>query len=137
MDRKKTIIKTAIKRDEKATGSIKAYIDLSREQLEQTTQLIEHLVRTQEPVIIWGAGALTSRLLCDTNLEQANIHCIIDRNKNLHGKIFLGLSIEAPEIIKENNGLTIFIASTTYATEIKNTLEKQYGWTGKILSLLT
>ncbi len=132
--RKKIKSETAIQIDEKATVSIKAYIDLSKQKLEQTAQQIASLVNSQEPVIIWGAGTLTSRLLCDTNLGQANTKYIVDRNASLHGKILNGLSIKAPEIIKENLGLTIFIASTTYAAEIKNTLERQYGWTGKIIT---
>jgi 2-polyprenyl-3-methyl-5-hydroxy-6-metoxy-1,4-benzoquinol methylase len=135
--RKKTETQTEIKIDAKASTSIKAYIDLSKQKLQQAIQEIEILVSTQEPVIIWGAGALTSRLLCDTNLSDANIQYIVDRNKDLHGKILNGLSIEAPEIIKDKNGLTIFIASTTYATEIKKELEKQYGWTGKIVTVHT
>lgn len=127
--------KTVVQTDEKATASIEAYINLSKQKLEQVIQQIENLVNSQEPVIIWGAGALTSRLLCDTNLGQANTRCIVDRNANLHGKILNGLSIKEPGIIKENQGLTIFIASTTYAAEIKNTLKKQYGWTGKIITV--
>jgi FlaA1/EpsC-like NDP-sugar epimerase len=88
-----------------------------------------------EPVVIWGAGALTSRLLCDTRLAQVNLRAVIDRNKNLQGKSLLGVAISAPESVMQHAGATVFIASTTYAEEIKQTLLNEYGWTGRIISL--
>lgn len=134
---KKPAVKTNIQQDKDAAASIRAYVDLSQQRLQPLVERIEHLVRTQEPVVVWGAGALTSRLLCDTSLGAANILSIVDRNRNLQGKILNGVSIDAPDSIRALPGATIFIASTTYAAEIKATLAEQYGWKGNIVTLAT
>lgn len=123
--------------DSKSSHSISAYIDLSKQQLKPLAERIERLVATQAPVIIWGAGALTSRLLCDTRLGEANIHSIVDKNRNLHGKNLNGICIRAPESIRAHCDHTVFIASTTYAEEITQILKTQYAWTGDIITART
>lgn len=133
--RKTPEAKTGPLLDTEASASIMAYADLSRKKLQPLAERIVRLVETQEPVIIWGAGALTSRLLCDTRLGEANIRSIVDRNRNLQGKTLNGVCISAPESINGLPGATIFIASTTYAAEIKASLKDQFFWTGDIITL--
>lgn len=134
--RKTPGVKTKTLLDTEASASIRAYVDLSRKKLQPLVERIDRLVETQEPVIIWGAGALTSRLLCDTRLGEVNIHSIVDRNRNLQGKTLNGVYISAPESIRTFRSATIFIASTTYAAEIKASLKEQYVWTGDIITLI-
>lgn len=121
--------------DDEAADSLRRYVALSRQALRPVEELAAQLEESGEPILIWGAGSLTSRLLCDTRLGKANIRGIIDRNRNLQGKPLLGVEISAPESIVDHPGATIFIASTTYAAEIRNTLINQYGWTGRIVSI--
>lgn len=121
--------------DSEAANSLRRYVELSRQALRSVGELAKQLENTGEPLLIWGAGSLTSRLLCDTGLKNANIQGVIDRNKSLQGKQLLGLTISAPESVLEHNGVTIFIASTTYAKEIRDTLIGQYGWSGRIVSI--
>ncbi|WP_240523133.1 class I SAM-dependent methyltransferase [Pseudomonas mosselii] len=121
--------------DEVAADSLCSYVALSRQVLRPVEELAEQLEASGEPLLIWGAGSLTSRLLCDTRLGSANIVGIVDRNRNLQGKSLLGVTISAPDSVIDQQGVTVFIASTTYAAEIRNTLVEQYGWRGKIVSL--
>jgi SAM-dependent methyltransferase len=121
--------------DGESAASLRNYVNLSRQTLCPVAELAAQLEESGEPVLIWGAGSLTSRLLCDTRLGNANIRGIIDRNKNLQGKQLLGVTISAPESVMDHEGATIFIASTTYAEEIRNTLTRQHGWAGRIVSL--
>lgn len=121
--------------DGESADSLRSYVNLSRQTLRLVEELAAQLEESAEPLLIWGAGSLTSRLLCDTRLGNANIRGIIDRNKNLQGKPLLGVTISAPESVMDHEGATIFIASTTYAEEIRNTLIRQYGWAGRIVSL--
>lgn len=126
---------SAIVSDSEAASSLRAYVDLSQQGLQSVEALAAQLVASQEPLLIWGAGALTSRLLCDTALRQANICSVIDRNRGLQGKTLLNTVITAPDSIENYQGATVFIASTTYAAEIRETLLRQYSWSGRILSL--
>ena len=121
--------------DDVAAGSLLRYVELSREVLRPVETLAEQLEASGEPLLIWGAGSLTSRLLCDTRLGKANICAIVDRNKNLQGKALLGVTISGSEALAEHQGGTVFIASTTYAAEIRDTLIQQHGWQGRILTL--
>lgn len=121
--------------DAQAAPSLRAYVRLSRQALQLVEEQAAQLEQSQEPLLIWGAGALTSRLLCDTRLGLANIRAIIDRNADLHGKTLLNVPITAPESIMDHVGATVFIASTTYAAEIRRTLLQQYCWSGRIISL--
>lgn len=121
--------------DRVAADSLLNYIELSRQVLRPVETLAEQLEASGEPLLIWGAGSLTSRLLCDTRLCKANIRGIVDRNQNLQGKSLLGVTISTPDSVTEHQDATVFIASTTYAAEIRNTLIEQYGWRGKIVSL--
>jgi hypothetical protein len=125
----------AVDADRGAASSLQRYVAFSQEKLAPVEVLARQLVESGEPVVIWGAGSLTSRLLCDTRLGQANLRAVIDRNRNLHGKPLLGVAITGPESVREHAGATVFIASTTYAGEIKRTLLDEYGWTGRIISL--
>ncbi len=126
---------SAIVSDSEAAPSLRAYVDLSRQGLQPLEAVATQLVASQEPLLIWGAGALTSRLLCDTCLGQANICGVIDRNRGLQGKKLLNTLITPPDSIGNHQGATVFIASTTYATEIRETVLRQYSWTGRIISL--
>lgn len=121
--------------DTEAAPSLRAYVHLSRRALQPVEAQATQLEQSQEPLLIWGAGALTSRLLCDTRLGRANIRAIIDRNVGLQGKKLLDIPITAPESAMHHSGATVFIASTTYAAEIRETLLRQYKWSGKIISL--
>ena len=122
-------------RDEATAPSLRAYVELSRQELRPVEALAAQLVASREPLLIWGAGGLTSRLLCDTCLGQANIIAIVDRNTDLHGRQLMGVPIEAPDSIRARPGMTVLIASTTYATEIRAMLKERYAWQGRIISL--
>ena len=126
----------AVEFDRVAAASLRAYVELSRQRLKPITDMVEELVRTGEPLIVWGAGALTTRLFCDTRLGDANIRVIVDRNKALHGRKLLNFPIAAPDAIESHRNATVLIASTTYAKEIAAILTKDYEWTGRIISLL-
>jgi SAM-dependent methyltransferase len=123
--------------DAESENCLVEYIKLSQERLRPVQAAIDNLIASQEKVIIWGAGSLTSRLLCDTTLSEANVLGIVDKNTGLHGKELNGLAISSPESIREHAGCTIFIASTTYAKEIRRLLNEQYGWTGQIISIIS
>ena len=121
--------------DTEAASSLRAYVHLSQKALQPVEELVAQFEKTREPLLIWGAGALTSRLLSDTRLGHTNICAIIDRNTNLQGKKLLNIPITAPESVMQHADATVFIASTTYAMEIRKTLLQQYRWGGRIISL--
>jgi SAM-dependent methyltransferase len=123
--------------DTEAAASLRAYVELSRQRLSPIADTIAQLVDGGEPLIVWGAGSLTSRLICDTRLGEANIRFIVDRNAGLHGQKLLRFPIVAPDAVRSSPDTTVLIASTTYASEISATLTGDYGWHGRIITLDT
>jgi len=95
---------------------------------------IESLVRNQQPVIIWGAGTLTRRLLASTRLAEANIVAFVDSNSHLQGTLLAGRSILAPTQIAGREE-TIFIASRAFKSEIERMIRDELGFTNTILTL--
>ena len=122
-------------RDSTCADSVELYVAMSRQRLAETIDLIEPLIESQQPLVIWGAGSLTARLMCTTPLRQANIATIIDRNMQLQGKRLGGIPICPPSSITRHEGAAVFIASTSYAKEISDELSTEDGWTGRIITL--
>ena len=122
-------------RDSTCAESVERYVLLSGQRLAETINMIKPLVESQEPLVIWGAGSLTARLMCTTPLRQANITGIIDRNAQLQGKHLGGIPISSPSSITGHAGATVFIASTSYAKEISDELSTEHAWVGRIISL--
>jgi hypothetical protein len=52
-----------------------------------------------QPVIVWGTGELTSKLLADTSLGRANIRAFVDSNPINHGGRLHGVPVLAPEAL--------------------------------------
>lgn len=129
-------VAATIEYDRVAATSLRAYVDLSCQRLQPITNMLKTLVNTGEPLVVWGAGAFTTRLFCDTCLGDTNIKVIVDRNKALHGCKLFKFPIFAPVAIKSHHNATVLIASTTYAKEIAKILKEEYEWTGRIISLL-
>lgn len=123
--------------DADGRGSVERYVQLSLQRLSETVARIEPLVTSQEPVVIWGAGSLTARLMCTTPLRQANIVAVIDRNPQLQGKQLGGVVIHPPADIAKYPEATVFIASTSYGREISEQLLTEHHWLGKTVSLPT
>lgn len=121
--------------DQTGRSSVERYVAMSKARLAATVARIEPLVASREPVVIWGAGSLTARLMCTTPLRQANIVTVIDRNPQLQGKSLGGIRISPPAAISAYPDATVFIASTSYAREIAEQLVNEHHWTGKTISL--
>lgn len=79
---------------------------------------IEGYASTGEPIIIWGAGSYTQRLLATTRLAECNIVAIVDNDKNKQGLYILSLPIQNPAVISKLEGV-ILISAAIYAEEIK------------------
>lgn len=110
------------------------YIKKSRAKLQTIENKIEKLVNSQEKLIVWGVGSLTSRLLATTDLKKTNVQFFVDSNKNLQGNKINNIKIEPPEVLK-NGKITVFVSTYIYGREIKETLLKRYHFKGKIILL--
>lgn len=100
--------------------SINKFLNFSEEY--NNNQIIAKLVTSQEPVIVWGAGQYTLRLLSNTLLKDCNIHAFVDNDTNKQGKHINDIIIESKEILRDFNG-KILISSAINSHDIVNELD--------------
>lgn len=115
--------------------SLKLYINHSEALLESLNEKIQQLVLTQAPLIVWGAGSLTTRLCATTLLAETNLIGFVDRNLQLQGKTLLNRTIYSPNWLEGKEAMTVLIASSTYEKDIHKELMDRYSWQGQIVYL--
>ena len=123
-----------IRFDKTGKSSIVKYIAASYKKLEKIEKTITKLIATQEKIVIWGAGSLASRLLATTDLKKANIQFFVDSNKSHQDKKIFRYEILSPNKLRSSKN-TVLIASYVHGRSIKQTLEKEFKYEGKIITL--
>lgn len=101
------------------TNSIVRYIEISKEKANYSE--IENLIQSNLPVLIWGAGMYTLRLLENSPLKNCNIICFMDKDYKKQGNSLNNISIKNPlEVLRSDKKTTIIVASAIYGKEIQN-----------------
>jgi len=114
-------------------SKIKKYVQMSKLKLKVIDKIITKLIKNHEPIVIWGVGSLTSRLLATTNLQKTNILFFVDSNPLLQTTKINQIPILPSNRLKGNE--TILISSYSHAEEIKQILIKDRHHAGKIITL--
>lgn len=120
--------------DCETTAALERYIALCREQDKKLQAIVEELVRTREPVLVWGAGALARRLLADTRLAEANIAAFVDSNPHLQGTQLAGRSVLNPETLP-GRAEPILICSKAFEREIVQTIREKLRLPNRVIVL--
>jgi SAM-dependent methyltransferase len=115
-------------------GSLAAYVGKSRAIEGELLAVIDGVVGGGEPLIVWGVGTLTRRLMATSRLPQANIHAFADSNIHYHGQSFAGIEIIAPSAVCDRTE-TVLVASV-YQVEIERQMRDVLGCTNPIVHLL-
>ena len=61
---------------------------------------IDAVVDGGRPILVWGVGTHTSRLMATSRLAEADIVAFIESNSRYHGKTLHGRPILAPEALQ-------------------------------------
>ena len=111
-----------------------AYIDQSRQFDNHIRRIIDDIASSGRPIIVWGTGAHTLRLLATSRLAQANIRAFVDSNLRYQGKQLNGLPIIAPVDLK-NRTDAIFISSRGFQSEIERQIRDDLRLRNEIIKL--
>jgi SAM-dependent methyltransferase len=95
--------------DRETSVGLERYLAQSQRANDAVQPALEKLAAGRQPVIVWGAGAHTLRLLATSALAQANLVAIVDANPRYHGKTINGVPIVKPDHIRGTPG-TILIS---------------------------
>jgi len=110
-------------RDIQSEIGLEKYIQKSIQENLQIQDNINNLVDKKQPIVVWGTGAHTLRLLATSRLGEAKIKAFVDSNPRYQGKSLNNVPIISPQALKEMNE-TILISSRVYQEEIANQIRK-------------
>ena len=124
----------ALGTDSTTETALMRYIASSQAGDQRILDIISTLVNTAEPVLIWGAGALTRRLLATTVLASANITGFVDSSPHLQGKQLMDRTIFAPtEIVGRRE--RILICSVAFEREIVQFIRDRLALSNQLITL--
>ncbi len=104
-------------RDRDAESGLKNYIEASQKVEDRIHKTVNELVDGQQPLIVWGVGTHTQRLLATSRLANANIIAFVDSNPNYQGKQLNNVPIIHPERLVGTSE-PILISSKIFQSEI-------------------
>jgi SAM-dependent methyltransferase len=117
LDKQEKIIPNFETRD-----SVIRYVEMSR-QADHWSEL-EKLVKTQEEIVVWGAGAYALRLYKTSSLKRCNIISFIDNDHKKQGRRFdAKIKIQSPKDALSDFKGTVVVCSAVYNNEIVKEIE--------------
>jgi SAM-dependent methyltransferase len=123
-----------IKVDSITKSGLLAYIDRSEQVEFQLQNTIDNVVATQDPIVVWGVGTHTQRLLATSKLSQANISAFVDSNPRYQGKSLQEIEIISPTELKYRNE-SIMISSRVFQSDIIQQIREQLNINNQLILL--
>ncbi|MEH2264241.1 class I SAM-dependent methyltransferase [Nostoc sp.] len=108
----------SIVKDELTEIDLSNYINQSKKNEERIHEVINDIVNKTSPILVWGTGTHTLRLMETSRLSQAKISAFIDSNHRYQGKNLFDIPIISPDDIK-NKYEPILISSRVFQESIK------------------
>ena len=113
---------------------IENYIKASKKVENRILKIVNGLVDSQRPLIVWGVGTQTQRLLATSRLAKANIVAFVDSNPNYQGKQLERVPIIHPDRLV-GTVEPILISSRIFQSEIIHQIRNELKIDNKIYTL--
>jgi len=110
------------------------YIRCSKKVDNHIHRIINSIITNGNPIIVWGVGTYTLRLLATTKLSEANIRIFVDSNPKYQGKQLNGIPIIAPANL-EGRSEPILISSYVFQKDIQRQIRDELKYTNKLILL--
>lgn len=120
--------------DKSTRSSLTAYIEKSQQIQEKLQKIIDDLSHQQLPILVWGVGTHTQRLLATSSLAQANIRAFVDSNPRYQDKSIQNIPIVSPAILSQYHE-SILISSQVFQDEIERTICNDFNLKNNIIKL--
>jgi SAM-dependent methyltransferase len=124
----------AIERDSGLEAALRKYVDTSSRLMAEIDARLTPALAGGAPVIVWGTGELTAKLLADTVLSRANVVGFVDSNPVNQGRLLRGLPIQAPADLEPGDAI-IVAASILHYTSIVQAI-RALGLSNPVLGLV-
>jgi 2-polyprenyl-3-methyl-5-hydroxy-6-metoxy-1,4-benzoquinol methylase len=109
-------ISSGVTNTELVKNSVSNYV--LRSNKEGSLPEVENLAKSKTPVIVFGAGNFTLRLLETTVLGNCNVIAFIDNDSKKHGNIIKGVRVYSKDFLLTNDAI-IIICSSLFSLEIE------------------
>ena len=110
-------IEATIEFDSLSAPGLDRYLEQCASEDARLRDVIDELADSGRPIVVWGVGTHTSRLIATSRLAEANIVAFIESNARYHGKTLRGRPILAPSALKAR-GEAVLISSRVFQQEI-------------------
>jgi SAM-dependent methyltransferase len=121
-------------RDESTEAGLLEYIRRSKVLAQSDVAVIDNLVESGDPIVLWGVGTNATRLLSTTRLGEANIVAFFDSNPKVQGKELLGVTIRPPAELRQMP-YPVLIASRVFQDEIERQIREDLHCPNRIIRL--
>jgi SAM-dependent methyltransferase len=109
--------RTSLEFDADSGPALQRYIESCRDVERRIDARIAALADEQTPLLVWGVGTHTGRLLKTSRLPEARIVAFVESNARYQGKMLDGRPIIAPEDLRTRTE-PILISSRAFQNEI-------------------
>ena len=95
---------------------------------------IDAVVDAGQPILVWGVGTHTSRLMATSRLGEAEIVAFVESNSRYHGKTLHGRPIVAPDALRGRRE-PVLISSRVFQREIADQIREGLGCRNELILL--
>jgi SAM-dependent methyltransferase len=120
--------------DDETGPALQKYTTKSLAEETRVGKIIDKLVESQIPLIVWGVGTYTLHLMKNTSFSQLNIIAFADSNKNYQNQTLLGKPILPPSELKSYSQ-SILISSYAFQAEIEDQIRRILGLPNTVITL--
>jgi SAM-dependent methyltransferase len=120
--------------DDETAPALRRYVGKSMDEESRVSDIIDGLVATQVPLIVWGVGTYTLHLMQTTEFSRMKIIAFADSNKNYQSQTLLGKPVLAPSELKKYSE-PILISSYAFQAEIEEQIRQKLGLTNEVITL--
>jgi SAM-dependent methyltransferase len=124
---------TEIEFDRDSTAGLDRYLAKCAGDDARLRDILDGLADSGRPIVVWGVGTHTTRLMATSSLAQANIAAFIESNARYHGKTLNGRPILAPSALKDR-AEPVLISSRVFQKEIADQI-RALGCSNELITL--
>jgi SAM-dependent methyltransferase len=107
----------AVEVDRETEAGLARYIECSAVEDRRLRAAIGAIVDRGRPILVWGVGTHTSRLMATSRLAEADIAAFIESNTRYHGRTLHGRPILAPDALRQRSE-PVLVSSRVFQREI-------------------
>jgi SAM-dependent methyltransferase len=132
---KKTSSPPALAVDGDTPRELAAYVEQCTKADKEIHAKIGRLVANGRPIVVWGTGAHTRRLLATSGLSEARIRAFVDSNPKYQGQELKAVPVVSPKALFELPDDPIVVSSRVFQKEIVATIKETMKLANEVVTL--